>query len=139
MVTQFIEFSARHSGLLSALAFVTSLLLGFEFYRRAAGSQPLSPAQAVLLMNRKPLLTLDLRGATSFTQGHIKNAKHAPQPLQLTLQLQKWQPEEPILLITEHSCPFAILRLLRSKGFKQLYHLEGGMQAWQQAGLPFAQ
>ena len=138
-MSQWVEFSFRHFELVTIGVGIIVLLLGLEVYRRIRGSQPLSPMQAVLRMNRDDIAVLDIREMHYFAKGHLSGARHVPLA-QLPIYLKKLTTQTPILLVAEQGePPYKINQLLRIQGFKQLYYLEGGVRAWQQANLPLVQ
>lgn len=139
MIAQLIEFGSRHSELLAAALVVTGLLAGLELYRRAIGSKSLSPTQAALFMNRENPIIIDIRDIASFSKAHLPAARHIPYT-QLSAALKKLKMKRPILIIADgNDALYKVARQLHQHGFTQLYHLEGGIRAWQQADLPLAQ
>ena len=79
------------------------------------GFKSVSPAQLTELINRENALVVDLRGAGDFEKGHIIGSRHL-------------LPSE---VVPGH-------KLLAKAGFKRVSVLDGGIGAWQSAGLPLA-
>ena len=83
------------------------------------------------------LVLLDVRAADEFTAGHIQSAINVvyDQIASLAEQLPR---EQPIILYCIHSAHRApeAAKTLRQLGFQNAYVMEGGIVAWQAAGLP---
>lgn len=131
-------FFARHPLLSMGLAAVTLALVYTELARFWQGFKALKPAQLTALVNHADALVVDVRAANDFQQGHISGAKN--------VQLSQFDTENkqlaaakqlPIVLVckTGMSAVTAAKRLAKA-GFAKVYVLDGGISAWQQAGLP---
>jgi rhodanese-related sulfurtransferase len=137
-MAQLLEFSLRHIGLIGAAFSILSVLAILEYLRRMFGSQPISPTLASVLINRKQASILDMRSKRDFKCAHLPNAHHVTYE-HLHKTLQTLNPEKPIILVIDQSAPsFNILKLCHHAGFNQLYHLEGGLEAWKTAHLPLS-
>ena len=100
----------------------------------------LSSLQATQLMNREKALILDIRVPTEFGTGHIRNAKNIAQAeLSNKLGELKKSKNKPIIVVCQsgHHSARASARLKKA-GFEKVYHLDGGLNAWQTQGLPVA-
>ena len=133
-------FAGRNPLLSAAFAGLTLALLGTEAMRLLRGGQRLAPAALTALVNREDALVLDTRAAGDFEKGHIPGSKHLP--------LAQVAPEHkllvaatarPLVLVckTGQGAAAAAARL-RKAGFAQVFVLDGGIDGWQQAGLPLA-
>ena len=125
--------------LLIGLALGSGLMLLWPMLKRGAtGIANLSPAEAVLLMNRSNAIVVDVREATEYAQGHITDARHIPLvELEARLKEISRYKEKPILVHCQGGVRSAkACDLLRKHGFSKLYNLQGGLNAWQQAKLP---
>lgn len=98
----------------------------------------LSVTEAVVLMNRKSALVLDVREADEFAQGHLQGARNIPLS-QLDVrskELEKFR-DKPVLIVCQRgSRASKASRLLKAQNFSALNVLKGGMQAWQEANMP---
>jgi rhodanese-related sulfurtransferase len=91
-----------------------------------------------MLFNHEDALVLDVREKSEWADGHITNAKHVPlaQIKDRLSDLEKHK-DKPIIAVCRsgnrsgHACG-----ILKKAGFEKLHNLTGGMQAWNQAGLP---
>ena len=97
------------------------------------------PKQAAeLLKTDKNLVVLDVRTPAEFQAGHLKNAVNvsynAPDFEQQLAKLDKVKPYLIHCAVGGRSTKS--LPVLQKLGFQNVRHLDGGLQAWQQAGLP---
>ena len=133
-------FAARHPILSLALAGLTLALVGNELARLFRGYKAVAPADLTALVNRENALVVDLRPLADFEKGHIPGAKN--------VQMSQFDPENralaaakslPVVLVckTGQTAGGAAKRL-RKAGFEKVFVLDGGIGAWQQAGLPLA-
>jgi rhodanese-related sulfurtransferase len=90
--------------------------------------------------NSAELLILDVREREAFEQGHIPGARLLPRgQLELRVNEELPDPTRRILAYCElgQISTFAAATL-RSLGFQRALALDGGMQAWREAGFPVA-
>ena len=114
------------------------MLFGGGLFGRLSGIKQVSPQQAVMLFNHEDALVLDVREKSEWADWHIANAKHVPlaQIKDRLSDLEKHK-DKPIIAVCRsgnrsgHACG-----ILKKAGFEKLHNLTGGMQAWEQAGLP---
>ena len=120
--------------LLMALA-IPALLLMIHSHASAVGE--VSAAQAAaLIKDKKDLQLIDVRTAGEYAEGHLAKAKLIPLQ-ELGQRLAEIDKSKPVLLYCRsgHRSGNA-LKLLQGKGYTDAKHIEGGIQAWQAAGLP---
>lgn len=106
--------------------------------RSAGGATNVSSAEAVLLMSRNKPLVLDVRDESEFAEGHIQGAKNIPvaKLLERIKEIEKYK-DKPVLVHCQRGPRAkAACAILRGQAFTQLHHLEGGLQAWQEANMP---
>ncbi len=137
-MTELFAFLARHPILSLALAGITLALLYTELSRFWQGFKSLKPAALTALVNREDALLIDIRAMNEFQQGHIAGSKN--------VLMSQFDPESK-LLASAKSLPVVVVcksgvnaagaakRLVKA-GFEKVYVLEGGIGAWEQAGLP---
>ncbi len=93
---------------------------------------------ATRLMNQGQTLVLDVRDEAEYAAGHLPRSRHIPvRELANRLdEISKFK-EKPVI-VTCRSGPRAgaACRFLKRSGFKSVYQLRGGINAWQQASLP---
>lgn len=106
--------------------------------RSSAGVTVLSVTEAVMLMNRKSALVLDVREADEFAQGHLQGARNIPlsQLETRSKELEKFR-DKPVLIVCQRgSRANQAAKLLKAQNFTALNVLKGGMQAWLEANMP---
>jgi rhodanese-related sulfurtransferase len=114
------------------------LLGGGGLFGRLSGVKQIGPQEAVMLFNHEDALVLDVREQSEWADGHIAKAKHIPLgKLKDKLSELERHKDKPIIAVcrsgnrSNHACG-----VLKKAGFENLHNLAGGMQAWEQAGLP---
>jgi rhodanese-related sulfurtransferase len=128
-------------GKLLLAAFASAALLAFAAASAApAAADTLTTVdvkQGAALQSRGALL-LDVREADEYAEGHAPGSTLIPLG-----QLQQRLPEiagfknKPVALICRSGRRSAqALKLLQQAGFSAAVNVEGGMNAWQKAGLP---
>ncbi len=119
---------------------MTALLLLISFLTQAqTAPQHLSAQQAAqwLATDRKAVV-LDVRTADEFRAGHLKDAVNvdykAPDFEQQLARLDRSKPY--LLHCAVGGRSTKTLPVLQKLGFRDVRHLDGGLQAWQSAKLP---
>lgn len=81
-------------------------------------------------------LVVDLRAQRSFRRRHIPGSHNIPKARLLSTEL----PARDLILISDHGeLDLAVATHLHEGGFhRRIEHLQGGLEAWNQAGLPLA-
>ena len=123
-----------------SLAFVglTVAIIYTEIARLFRGYRSLRPAELTALINRENALVVDLSATNDFEKGHIAGSK--------SVQMSQFDPENK-LLAAARALPVVVVcrngqgsadaaKRLKKAGFEQVYWLDGGVAAWQQADLP---
>jgi rhodanese-related sulfurtransferase len=97
----------------------------------------LAPDQLqALLASASPPLLIDVRSPLEVTRGAIASARNIELSV-LPAHADQLDPEAPCVLYclsgarSARACAY-----LAQRGFRALYHLEGGITAWAKAGLP---
>ncbi|HUO57852.1 MAG TPA: rhodanese-like domain-containing protein [bacterium] len=102
-----------------------------------AVSESLPPLQASEFLKRTPqALLIDVRNPDEYKTEHIAGSKLIPLP-ELESRLAEIPKDKPLLLYC-HSGRRSLqaLTLLKSRGYKDLRQVEGGITAWREKGLP---
>ena len=135
-----IEFAQANLLLSLAFAGLTAALVYTEIARLFRGFKGVSPAQLTDLVNRENALVLDIRGQAEFEKGHIIGAKHLlPSQVDPEGKLLAKAKESPVVVVCYAGMTATgVAQKLAKAGFKRVSVLEGGIGAWQQAGLPLA-
>ena len=125
--------------LLLGLAVVSGgLLLVPLFSRGMRTSTEVGPADAVMLINRKDAVVIDVRDDAEFASGHITNARHIPekQLSERMKELEKFKNKPVIVSCASGRRSASVADSLRKQGFAEVVALRGGISAWVQAGMP---
>ncbi|HYD34318.1 MAG TPA: rhodanese-like domain-containing protein [Methylophilaceae bacterium] len=131
------DFILQNS-LLVGLAVVSGLMLVWPMLARSGASSNLSPADAVLLINRENALVLDVRDDAEYAAGHITDARHIPlAQLETRIEELRKFKDKPVLVNCQAGMRSAkACNILKKQGFTKVHNLQGGLNAWQQAKLP---
>jgi rhodanese-related sulfurtransferase len=126
---------------LSCLLLLAVLLAGCRS-ARSRERQPfrkLSPAVAYELMRDNPeMLVIDLRSQGEFLSetGHLRRAVNIPLdslPFRL-IEISGWREETLLIYCRRGSCEQEGMAILASSGFEDAILMEGGIDAWIEAG-----
>lgn len=136
--TRVLAFAGENQVAVLILAGVTVAILYTEFSRLTSGFKAVDPAGLTALINRQDALLVDVSPATDFEKGHIAGARNV-QMSQFDADnkvLAKVR-ELPVVIACRSGTTSAdAARKLAKAGFSQVYWLDGGVAAWQQASLP---
>lgn len=132
------EFVQQNIWLILLAAMSGFMLFGGGLFGRLSGVKQVSPQEAVMLFNHEDALVVDVRENSEFADGHIPKAKHIPlgQLGKRLGELEKHKNQALILVCRSGSRSAHACRMLRKAGFEKVNNLEGGIMAWEQAGLP---
>ena len=124
--------------LLIAVAFASGAMLIWPFVRRTAGGPWVSTLQATQMINREDALLLDVREPAEYAKGHILGAKNVPlADLERRAAEFDRQKAKPVIVTCDSgSRATRAIGVLKARGFANVFNLNGGYGAWQQAGLP---
>ena len=98
----------------------------------------LDNASATDLINHKGVQIIDLRDPSDFKKECIARSVNIPAD-RIHYELDKLDKTKPILLVDEDGKRARMASpLLRGVGCKQVYILQGGLNAWRRSGTPFS-
>ena len=132
-----LEFAGNNTLLVFALVASFLLVIFTELRRKAGGMLAVVPTKAVKLINNDAMV-LDLRSAESYSRGHIAGARNVPMD-ELDGHIEKLAKfrNKPVVAVCDAGITSSkAVNALRNSGFESVYNLKGGMNAWDQAGLP---
>jgi rhodanese-related sulfurtransferase len=137
-VDRLLEFAGNHPGLFAALGVVIALLVWTSVRGRLQGIRSVGPAEATLLINHQDAVVIDVREPNELKEGMILNAVHVPlgQLKDSLARLEKFRERPVIVGCRSGSRSHAAAATLAKAGFPQVYNLQGGVMAWQNANLP---
>ncbi|WP_429318983.1 rhodanese-like domain-containing protein [Paraburkholderia sp. GAS448] len=122
---------------LIAVALISGgLLLWPAISRRGRGG--LSAAEATQLINRRNAVVIDLRPSADFANGHLPSARHIEfAELQAKVGQLVKNKSNPVLLVCQTGQQsHKAVRIVQDAGYAEVHVLQGGLNAWQQAGMP---
>ncbi|MBC7453551.1 MAG: rhodanese-like domain-containing protein [Massilia sp.] len=99
-----------------------------------------SALEATQIINRGKSTIVDVRSAAEFANGHLRDAKNIPLA-DLTKrigELDKLKARSLIVVCENGTRAAKAVRQLIAAGFNDVVSLDGGLAAWQSAGLPVA-
>ena len=133
-----LAFAGEHPLLSLAFVGLTLSIVYHEISRLFVGYKSVNPAGLTALVNRENALLVDVSPSADFEKGHIVGAKN--------VAMSQFDPENKVLAKVKDlpvvlacrsgvNSADAAKRLVKA-GFKQVFWLDGGVAAWQQADLP---
>lgn len=131
-------FVMNHWLLFMALVVILVMLIVSASRYRLLGFRELKPAEAVRMLNDQQVLLLDVRAQEEFAGGHIIHAVNIALD-QLDARRAELEPyrDRPVIIYCQSGARAAkAAALLRKQGFERVNKLDGGVLAWQSAGLP---
>ena len=123
---------------LVAIAAISGMALMLPAFR--GGGRRSTPTEVTQLINRGKTTILDVRDAAEYANGHLRDAKHIPLAELATRigELGKSKDKTVVVVCQRGSRADRAVRQLAAAGFTDVTSLDGGLTAWQSAGLPVA-
>lgn len=113
-----------------------SLLLRPTLQRRTAGAAGLNPLGVTRMINDRNAVVVDVREPAEFVAGHLPNARNIPLE-QIEARAADLPSNKPIVTVCASGQRSGkATAALRKAGREDVYSLDGGVDAWRQAGLP---
>ena len=99
-----------------------------------------TPQDVTLLINRSKATIVDVRDAKEFAEGHLPEARNIPlADLDKRIgELDKFKSKSVVVVCKTGARASAAAAKLAKAGFIDVVNLDGGVAAWQKAGLPLA-
>ena len=131
-------FLIQHWWLSTAFIVVAGVWLGLELRYTFNGIPRLTASAAVLLINRKNPIILDVRDFAHFDKNHILNALNIPivDLPQGNGKLDQNKDRDILLVCEQGAQSGKAAQILLKQGLKNLSILQGGIQAWMKEGMP---
>jgi rhodanese-related sulfurtransferase len=122
--------------ILIAAAFVSGAMLLWPLINRRAAGASVNHVGATRLMNDHNATVIDVRAPAEFDAGHVANSKNIPLE-DVSKRLGELAKDKPVIVVCQTG-PRAskAAASLREAGFAQVFVLDGGVNAWKEAGLP---
>jgi rhodanese-related sulfurtransferase len=122
---------------LIVIALTSGGMLLWPVVRGGAGGG-LTPANAVLLMNRSKAVVVDVCEPEEFAKGHVAGARNVPLG-----QLEQRLPEVvknkalPVVMVCQSGARAGrAVGVAKKLGYEQAQVMAGGLKAWKEANLP---
>jgi rhodanese-related sulfurtransferase len=135
----FLTFATAQWPLLLALLF-TLLMLGHNLFgARLKGYEVIGPQEAIRLMSHQEGVVVDVREMGELDRdGQVRDAIHIPlgQLAKRTTELERYRNQPLIAICRSGHRSAAACSRLRKAGFERVFNLQGGINAWKNAGLP---
>ncbi len=129
--------------ILIVAAFLSGGLLLWPLVARGSGAGTINTLGATQMLNTQDALLVDLREAAETAKGTPPQAMHVPlSALDAKLEdikqrVNKGKQQAPVILMCQSGWRgMKAGRVLKKAGIEAVFNLEGGFDAWQQAGLP---
>ena len=137
-MAQVIEFISNNWMLASVWI---ALLAAFFWHSSRTASRAVGTQEAVMLINRKDGVVLDIRDKKEYDAGNIVDSLSIPSTKLASrlAELEKYK-ERPVIVVCkmgQHSSDSC--KMLESAGFTQVVKLRGGMAEWRGQNLPVVQ
>ena len=121
-----------------AMAVISGVLTIFSFLIRPPSRNSVSPNQATQLINREDAQVVDVREADEYSAGHLADSRNIPlaQLAERASELDRFKIVPVILVCQTGARTPGAVKQLEKLGFAKVHDLEGGINAWREAGLP---
>ncbi|MBL8512146.1 MAG: rhodanese-like domain-containing protein [Betaproteobacteria bacterium] len=132
------EFISQNLMLVALFVISGAMFIWPTIGKLFSGDREISTLEATRLLNTGNALILDIRDNSAFAAGHIPKSRNIPMPdiAKRVDEIGKFK-EKPVVLACQNGGRSnAVTRQLKQLGFVDIYQLQGGYNAWQQAGLP---
>lgn len=132
------EFLSQNIMLVGLFVVSGVMLIWPTIAKSLGGSKEVGTLEATRLMNSGDALVLDIRDSGEYNGGRIPKSKNIPlAELDKRIEdLARFRDKPVIITCRINNRSGAAARLLKARGFNNVYQLAGGFAAWQQASLP---
>lgn len=132
MVIEFIQANM----MLAILVIVSGVLFFWSLFQK--GGQNVSPAEATVMLNRESVKVLDVREPDEFAAGHLPDALNIPLGQLGTrhAELESFKEFPMLVYCASGGRSSRACGDLLKRGYQKIHNLDGGVSAWQKAGLP---
>lgn len=123
---------------LIAVAFASGGMLIWPLAAGGRGGAKLSTLQATQMINDRDAVVVDIRDQADYARGHVINAKSFPAKVldERKAEIEKLKGKPVIVSCDTGMRAGASADKLRALGLTDVFVLQGGFNAWRDAGLP---
>ncbi|MGE3920694.1 MAG: rhodanese-like domain-containing protein [Gammaproteobacteria bacterium] len=138
MMEKMFLFLSNHWFLWSLFVIIAILLVYLELRERSSGVKKVTPQVLVNLINHEDMVVIDVRSKEAFDNGHILGAKNLPfdEFEQRKATWENFKSQAISLVCPSDTQSIQIGAKLQKLGIKEICILQGGINAWKNAGLP---
>jgi len=132
------EFISQNLLLVALFLASGAMLIWPLIAKQLGGTREIGTLETTRLMNSGNALVLDVRDNAEFNGGRIPRSKNIPlaEIGKRIDEIAKFKDKPVIVACKSGNRASAALKALKAGGFTEIYQLEGGFGAWQQASLP---
>lgn len=129
-------FLETNNLMLISIAIMSGAMLLWPMIQRGRAGGSVSTAQAVQLINHEDALVVDVRPLATFQNGHIPHSRNIP-VAEIADKAAHLPKDKPILVACDRGqIAVGAAAKLRKAGLERVMVIEGGLNAWVQAGMP---
>ena len=122
--------------ILLAIAFASGAMLLWPMIMKRTAGASLNTLGATRMINDTQAIVLDVRATGEFDAGHLPNARNIPLA-ELVQRVGELPAGRPVIVCCNTGMTSAKgAAALRKAGREEVFNLDGGLNAWRQAGLP---
>lgn len=122
--------------ILIAIAFASGAMLLWPMVMKRTAGASLDTLGATRMINDTQAIVLDVRASGEFEAGHLPNARNIPLA-ELDQRSGELAAGRPVIVCCNTGMTSAKgAAALRKSGRQEVFNLDGGLNAWRQAGLP---
>ncbi|HNB89252.1 MAG: rhodanese-like domain-containing protein [Rhodocyclaceae bacterium] len=123
--------------MLVILTVTSGAMLLFNLVQGGSGAR-VTTSEATNLINREDAQVLDVREAADFATGHLAGARNIPVAKfgERAADLEKLKAAPLIVCCETGIRSMKAVSTLKKQGFERVFSLDGGIAAWNKAGLP---
>jgi rhodanese-related sulfurtransferase len=131
-------FLETNNLMLIGIAVMSGLMLLWPTIQRKRAGMSLTTTQAVQMINHEDALVIDVRPLATYQNGHIPNSRNIPLS-ELEAKVASLPKGKPVIVTCDRGqIAVGAAAKLRQAGIEKVAVLEGGLNAWAQAGMPIS-
>ncbi len=137
-MNDFSQFIMNNFALVALFVASGIMLMWPTLVKAIAGSREIGTLEVTRLINTGHALVLDVRDSQEFSLGRIPKSKNIPLgEIEKRLdEINRFKDKPVIVACKSGTRAGHAARMLKRTGFGDVYQLQGGFPAWQQASLP---
>ena len=129
----FIQFVIENWYIEIPLIISIAALILFEKSKRAS---KIEPQVATIMINKQKARVLDVRSAIEFSKGTIPNAVNVNKDNASCISALKGDLDNPVIFVCNQGTDSSKIASNLKKDLKEVYVINGGINAWKSEGFP---